>query len=62
MSESKQCLSTHGAVGFAPGTYVNEKGEIICGACGEVIGTEKKNLYPTSKLPEWIPKKVKTDG
>jgi len=46
-----------------PGTYINEKGEIICGACGQVIGTKERNLYSGNKLPDWISKiKRERDG
>jgi len=51
----KGCLSTHGICGFAYGTYVDRKGNIVCGSCGEKIGTVEKNNYG-KKLPEWIPR------
>ena len=49
----KTCLSTHGGAGYAPGTYVDVNGTIICGVCRNEIGNindEKSRI----KLPNWI--------
>lgn len=29
------CLSTHGAAGYAPGSYRLPDGTVVCGICGE---------------------------
>ena len=48
----KECISTHGAEGYAPGTSVDNDGNITCGACGEVIG--KEGDPGLVELPLWV--------
>ena len=47
-----KCMSTHGASGYAPGSYL-ENGAVICGACGERIEnprpTGHRTVYFTSR-------------
>lgn len=37
--ESKKgaCPSTHGAAGYAPGSYIRDDGKVVCGWCGEAL-------------------------
>lgn len=48
----ENCYSTHGAAGYAVGTFINPDGYLICGICGLCLG-------PASDL-EWLPSWLKT--
>lgn len=37
-----QCISTHGAAGYAPGSIVLPDGKVQCGACGTIIAEPRK--------------------
>lgn len=37
-----QCLSTHGAAGYAPGSLALPDGSVRCGACGQIIKNARK--------------------
>ena len=33
----EECPSTHGAAGYAPGSYVRKDGKVVCGICGAIL-------------------------
>lgn len=54
----KDCLSTHGAAGYAPGSYWN--GEVIVCSCGFRIENPhafNNDANGNPKFPNWIGRK-----
>lgn len=46
------CISTHGACGFAPGTYRKPDGKMVCGACG--VEFDLPEQYRDRPLPDYV--------
>lgn len=42
VTRTRQCLSTHGAAGYAPGSLALPDGSVRCGACGQIITNPRK--------------------
>jgi hypothetical protein len=53
--EAGWCPSTHGAAGYAQGTYINRKDIIICGFCGSEIGGADGSRW----IASWVQKEDK---
>lgn len=49
----ENCPSTHGAAGYAPGSYVREDGKVVCGLCGAVLEPRKE------AIGDWMPRMPK---
>jgi hypothetical protein len=66
-----ECISTHGASGYAGGTYINEVGDVVCG-CGMVIahvdpGSRQPYMpsFPEGHLmplPDWVEDRRPIEG
>ena len=54
------CISTHGGAGYALGTHVEKNGDIVCGACKEVIGNTSDMSGKKVELPEWVSPRIKS--
>jgi len=46
----ENCPSTHGAAGYALGSYIRSDGKVVCGLCGTILEPRKE------AIGSWMPK------